>query len=238
MQLYPVPENLLLRAASRANTPVVSGKLNHVTFESGQQLWAAGDVEPHAFFPLRGAVSLQLSPAPGKNIEIAMVGREGFAGVALVPASDTLRMSATAISAGEAFTMPREVFQDYLAVSEFRDGVERYSQFFLTILSRILVCSRVHVIEKICVARLLLMQDRLQADSMRLTQDVLAKQLGVRRASVSRVVTALQKNGAISYDRRGMLTITNRESLERVACSCYRSIKSDFDALVAHQGGF
>jgi hypothetical protein len=62
MQLYPVPQNLLLRALARAKAPVPAGKLQHLTFDAGQTLWNAGDSAPYAVFPVRGALSLQLSP--------------------------------------------------------------------------------------------------------------------------------------------------------------------------------
>ncbi len=238
MKEYPVPENFVLRAAARTKSPRPAGQLAHLTFEPGQHLWSVGETQPHAFFPLRGVVSLQLSPSAGKQVEIAVVGREGYSGVALIPAADRTRASAVAITAGEAFVMTAAVYRRYLAIPAFRTATERYTQLFTTILSRILVCSRVHPIEKICVGRLLLIQDRTRSDSMQLTQEAFAHQLGVRRASINRVVTGLQKAGAISYDRRGRLTIRDRELLERRACSCYHTIKSEYDRLVTVQGVF
>jgi CRP-like cAMP-binding protein len=233
---YPVPENLLLRAAN-AKLPLGAGKLVHVTFEAGQQLWRADDTRPHAFFPLRGALSLQLSPDGAKHVEIALVGREGFAGVSLVAGSTRARMSAIAISDGEAFVMSSEMFRRYAAVPAFRAALDRYTQLFVTMVSRILVCNRVHAIEKVCVGRLLFLQDRLKSDLLHMTQDVFAQQLGVRRASISRVVAGLQKTGAISYDKRGRITICDRHHLEAMACTCYYSIKDEYNRLVTQQGG-
>jgi len=237
MQIYPVPENLLLRAVARTR-PSVAGKLEHLVFEPGQQLWMTGDASPYAFFPLRGAISLQVAPGPGKHVEIAIVGREGFAGVGLAICADQTRSSAVALSAGEAFIMPRDVFRRWLSIPAFRLGVERYADLFVAQLSNTLACTRVHVLEKLCVGRLLQLQDRTHSDTLHLTQENFAKHLGVRRASVSRAVAGLQRTGAISYDRRGRVTITDRRHLERLACSCYHHIKSEFDQLVDQQGGF
>ncbi len=236
MQGYPVPENLVLRSVSKAKPPI-AGKLEHVTFEAGQKLWSEHEIKPYAFFPLRGAISLQLSPGAGKRVEVAIVGREGFAGASLVAGCERTRMSAEAICGGEAFIMSRDSYRRYHEVPALRTAIDRYTQLFVTMLSRILVCNRVHVIEKVCVGRLLLIHDRIQGDSLHLTQDAFAKQLGVRRASISRVVTGLQKAGAIAYDRRGRVTIQDRQRLERLACSCYHAIKSEFDRLVYQQGG-
>jgi CRP-like cAMP-binding protein len=237
MQLYPVPQNLLLRALSRAKAQVPAGKLQHLTFDAGQALWAAEDTAPYAVFPLRGALSLQLSPGGGKMVEIAILGREGFAGVSLIPGAERTRTGAVAISPGEALVMSRETFRKALGTPAFRTAIDRYTQLHVAILAQMVACNRVHVIEKVAVGRLLQVHDRVRAESIQLTQDVFARQLGVRRASISRVVTGLQKNGLITYDRRGRITIVNRPELERQACPCYHRIKSEFDRHVEQQGG-
>jgi CRP-like cAMP-binding protein len=230
MQLYPVPENLLFRAASRSK-PSVSGKLDHVVFEPGQQLWEHDSTEPFAFFPLRGVVSLQISPGDGKHVEVALVGREGYAGVGLEPGAERTPSAAVSLTPGEALIMSAEVYRRYLTVPAFRDSTEQYLRLYVTMITRVLSCTRVHVIEKVCVSRLLQLMDRLPGDTLHLTQDTFAKHLGVRRATVSRVLTGLQRSGAISYDRRGRMTISDRHRLEDVACPCYFAIKG---AMVEH----
>lgn len=237
MQLHPVPQNLLLRALARGKPPVAVGKLGLLAFDAGQRLWNEGDAEPHAVFPVRGVLSLQLSPGNGKHVEVAMVGREGFAGVALLPAAERTSTAAVAISPGEALVMPRQVFRRALSAAVFHSALEGYSQLFISMLSRLVVCNRVHVIEKVCIGRLLQIHDRILGDSVRLTQDLFARQLGVRRASISRAVTGLQKLGAIDYDRRGSLTIRNRTQLEQLACPCYHHVKLAFDRHVGQHGG-
>jgi CRP-like cAMP-binding protein len=235
MQLYPVPENLLLRAIARTK-PAAASKLEHVVFEAGQELWRGGGSRPYAFFPVRGAISLQVAPSPGKHVEIAMVGPEGFAGVAL--AQGATRATAIALSPGEGVIVPQEVFRRWLTNPQFRAAVECYTGLFVTLLSNFLACSRVHVLEKVCVGRLLQIQDRTHNETVHLTQDTFARHLGVRRASVSRAVAGLQRIGAITYDRRGRVTISDRRHLERLACPCYERMKASFDQHVDEQGGF
>jgi hypothetical protein len=44
--------------------------------------------------------------------------------------------------------------------------------------------------------------------------------LGVRRAGVTEAAGALQRTGAIRYER-GLVTVLDRALLEHSACSCY-----------------
>jgi len=237
MPLYPVPENLLLRAAARARLPHLARKLKHLTFEAGQELRPSGGHGAPAIFPVRGLISLQVPVSRGKRVEIGMVGREGFAGICLLLGTDRAKMTAVALTDGEAVIMPQQVFKGYLVNPAFRAAAERYAQLFIAVVAHGLVCNRVHVIENLCTGRLLQMQDRTQIDTFHLTQDSLSRHLGVRRASINRAVAHLQKEGAIRYDRRGKLMIVDRRRLERLACTCYRAVKAEFDRLVEMQGG-
>src|SRR5262245_53133811 len=56
-----------------------------------------------------------------------------------------------------------------------------------------------------------------------LTQESIAKMLGVRRTSVTLIANRLQADGLIRY-RRGHIVVLNRMGLEEVACECYHAI--------------
>ena len=237
MQLYPVPQNLILRVASRARLPHLARKLKHITFEPGQDLWSTDGVVSPAIFPLRGLLSLQIVASPSKPVEIGLVGREGFAGVSLSFGAEKSAMSAIALTPGEAVLMPPLVFRAYLVNASFQAAVSRYAQLFLSIVAHGSACNRIHVIEELCTSRLLQMQDRTQTDHFQLTQDSLSRHLGVRRASVNRALVHLQRKGTIRYDRRGQLVIADRKQLEKLACPCYHAVKAEFDRLLQTQGG-
>ena len=228
-------QNVMLRAALRAKRPQLLEKLQHITFEPGQEFWSGNARIPFALFPLRGAVSLQLTAVPLKRVDIALVGREGFAGVPLFFGMERSPMRAAAVSPGEGVTMPAAVFRGYLAAGLFRSAVERYIHFFELMLAEISLCNRVHIIDQLFIGRLLLMQDRTDTNSFQMTQDSFSRSLGVRTASIGRAAAQLQKLGAIQYDRRGRLIIRDRGQLEKLACSCYHAIKSNFDELLKTQ---
>jgi hypothetical protein len=61
-----------------------------------------------------------------------------------------------------------------------------------------------------------------------LTQEFLARMIGVQRNAISIVAHALREAGAIRYSR-GRITIANVELLRRTSCECYQAVKSALD---------
>jgi CRP-like cAMP-binding protein len=85
-------------------------------------------------------------------------------------------------------------------------------------------CNRLHGIEQRLARWLLIMQDRIDEGSLRITHDFLATMLGTDRPSVSLAAGILQKKGTIEYTR-GAVKILNRKRLEECSCECYAVIQ-------------
>ena len=63
------------------------------------------------------------------------------------------------------------------------------------------------------------LHDRVFDDVLPLTQEALAQLLGVRRTTVTPMMSKLRAAGAIRSDRRGFVEI-DRARLDSVACEC------------------
>jgi Mn-dependent DtxR family transcriptional regulator len=63
-----------------------------------------------------------------------------------------------------------------------------------------------------------------------LTQEFLARMLGVRRTSVTLVAGTLQRAGLIRH-RRGTIEIVDSEAMENAACECYARVRSHYERL-------
>ena len=83
--------------------------------------------------------------------------------------------------------------------------------------------NKLHSLEQQLARWLLTMNDYV-GDELRLTHDLLALTLGVRRAGVSVAANTFRNSGAIDY-RRGYIQVVDRKGLEAIACECYPVIK-------------
>ena len=80
---------------------------------------------------------------------------------------------------------------------------------------------------------LLLSLDRLNGNTLTMTQELIANMLGVRREGVTEAAGKLQKAGVISYTR-GKITVVDRAALEARSCECYAVVKAETDRLLPY----
>jgi Mn-dependent DtxR family transcriptional regulator len=98
------------------------------------------------------------------------------------------------------------------------------------------VCNRHHTVEQQLCRWLLLSLDRLPANKIRMTQELIANMLGVRREGGTEAAGRLQHAGLIHY-QRGKITVLDRPKLEQRVCECYAVVKREFDRLLQYGNG-
>jgi CRP-like cAMP-binding protein len=186
----------------------------------------------YVYFPTTTIVSLLYTMENGSTAEMGLTGNDGVVGIALFMGGGTMPNRAIVQSAGKAFRMKAKTLQDEFARGgKFQRVLLRYTQALITQISQTAVCNRLHSVEEQLCRWLLLSHDRVQADELIMTQELIADMLGVRREGVTVAAGRLQEAGAISYVR-GHITILNRAKLEGAACECYQVVKDEFDRLL------
>ena len=85
-------------------------------------------------------------------------------------------------------------------------------------------CSLSHSFRQRLARWLLTAQDRSDRDEFRITQELLARILGVRRATVSETIKSLEGRGILAR-MRGLIKIRDRDRLQEISCRCYRSLR-------------
>jgi CRP-like cAMP-binding protein len=225
-------ENRLLAALPVDEYQRLLPNLQPVSFALGQVVYEFGGRLEYVYFPTTAIVSLLYTMENGSSAEMGLTGNDGVVGIALFMGGGTMPNRAVVQSAGHALKMRAKVLQDEFAVGgQFQRMLLRYTQALITQISQTAVCNRLHSVEQQLCRWLLLSHDRVKADELVMTQELIADMLGVRREGVTVAAGHLQSNGAISYVR-GHITILDRAKLEETVCECYRVVKDEFNRLL------
>jgi CRP-like cAMP-binding protein len=225
-------ENRLLAALPGDEYERLLPSLQQVSFSLGEVVYEFGGQLDYVFFPTTSIVSLLYTMENGNSAEMGLTGNDGVVGIALFMGGGTMPNRAVVQSAGGAIRMKAKVLQDEFAQGgKFQYLLLRYTQALITQISQTAVCNRLHSVEQQLCRWLLLSHDRVQADELIMTQELIADMLGVRREGVTVAAGRLQDSGAISYVR-GHIKILDRQKLEKTVCECYRVVKDEFDRLL------
>ncbi|HYO91846.1 MAG TPA: Crp/Fnr family transcriptional regulator [Pyrinomonadaceae bacterium] len=225
-------KNRLLAALPQEEYERLRPSLEHVSFRLGEVLYESGERLDHVYFPTTAIISLLYLMEDGSSAEMGLTGNEGMVGIALFMGGGTMPNRAVVQSAGEAVRLNAKALQAEFAMgSKFQQLLLRYTQALITQISQTAVCNRLHSVEQQLSRWLLLSHDRVEADELIMTQELIADMLGVRREGVTVAAGRLQDEGAISYVR-GRIQILDRQKLEAIACECYKVVKDEFDRLL------
>jgi CRP-like cAMP-binding protein len=191
------------------------------TLEFGAKILEANTRSQHAYFPIRGALSLLRPLISGPTVEVGVVGNEGMVGVDIFMGAPTQLNDAIVQGEGSAWRMNAEhLLARFRRNGEVQRRLLRFTNAFMTQVSQTAACNRAHGMEARLARWLLMMQDRVAAPQIRMTQQFLAHMLGARTASVNEAVQKLEAAGVIGH-RRQEISILDRMGLEGMACECY-----------------
>lgn len=225
--------NSLLGALPREEYERLSPHLELVSLKPGRVLYHAGDAVSHAYFPKGGMICLLSTTESGRTIEVAMIGSEGMAGVPIILRCEAAPYQVMVQLAGNALRIRAGALR-----AEFDRGgrlqhlLLRYTHAVLTQVAQSAACNRFHTVEERLCRWLLVSRDRIQTDTVRLTQEFLSDMLGTPRSSVTAVAATLQREGLIDYSR-GKITILDRPAMEAASCECYRLVRDEIGHFLA-----
>ncbi|MCK9984250.1 MAG: hypothetical protein AzoDbin1_00722 [Azoarcus sp.] len=230
-------QNHLLAALPADEYARLAQQLELIPLALGDVLYESGAPMHHVYFPSDSIVSLLYVMEDGASAEIAMVGNEGVVGISLFMGGETTPSRAVVQCAGHAYRLTSQALKDeFDRVGGRRSGalhnlLLRYTQALLTQMAQTAVCNRHHSLDQQLCRWLLLSLDRLPANELDMTQELIANMLGVRREGVTEAAGNLQRAGVIEY-RRGHITVLDRPGLEVRSCECYAVVKREFDRLL------
>jgi CRP-like cAMP-binding protein len=229
--LSDLMENKLLAAWPEEGRARLQSRFEAVEMPLGQALYESGDTLSHVYFPTTSIVSLLQVMENGASAEIAVVGHEGIVGISLFMGGESTPSRAVVQSSGKGFRLAASTIKDEFTRAPVLHLLLRYTQALITQMAQTAACNRHHSLDQQLCRWLLLSLDRLSGFELKMTQELIANMLGVRREGVTEAALKLQSAGLIRYSR-GHINVLDREGLERRSCECYAVVKKEYDRLL------
>lgn len=225
-------QNRILAALNKLDYERIFPDLKLVEMPLGWKLAEAGDHVKYIHFPISGIVSLIYDLEDGSSSEIAIVGNEGMIGISIYMGGESMPSSTEVQCAGYAFRLSRKMLkQEFALGGQLQQIALLYTQALIAQTSQTAVCNQHHSIDQQLCRWLLMSLDRLHENKMLITQELIARLLGVRRESVTEAAGKLQKDGLITYTR-GRITVLDRSKLEERVCECYAAVTKEYARLL------
>ncbi len=229
----PLPlKNRLLASLTPADFARLSPQLTLIEMEKGRTICDPGDPIETVYFPHDCVISLMTLMENGAAIESATIGREGAFGLMAAIAPRQSMSRAIVQVPGRASRMSATALAEAVRHAPgLANLIDRHNDALFGHAIQSVACNALHAVEARFCRWLLSCRDRIDGDTVSLTQEFLADMLGVQRTTVTAVAGALQTKGLIRY-RRGVVDILDRPGLEATACECYDAVRRTYERLL------
>ena len=219
--------NRILSALSHEEISRIQPHLERIHLEKGKIIYITGDAIQHVYFPVKGLLSLLSATETGSTVELAMVGNEGVVGLPAILKNGVISYDVTVQLPVDAFRIRAEVLRKEFERGErLHEHLLGYTHTLIAQIAQLSICNRFHTIEKALIRWLLVAQDRVNTDTLNLTQENISHALGVPRTAVTMAARSLLNAGLIRYSR-GNIVILDRAGLEGHSCECYRILHDE-----------
>jgi CRP-like cAMP-binding protein len=177
-------------------------------------------------------VSLVRPMRDGALVEVGVIGRDGFVGMAAALGTDIEFTEKMVQIEGTALSLPVVALREQLARSpDLHARLLRFAQALLAQVFQTAACNVRHTVQQRLVRWLLMARDRSDGDIVPLGHEFLAMMLGARRSGITVAMGQLKKAGLIRY-RHGMIEIFDHGSLEAACCECYGQVQEAYKQLL------
>src|SRR5215212_4434624 len=216
-----IMKNRLLESLPASEQAWVASFFLDRTFEKGSVLQEAGQPVDQVYFPKSGLVTLLGVLPGGAQIDTAIVGSEGAIGAAVGIGMQKAFGRAVVQIPGRFAQISAVRFAEWASRSKaVRDMILRYNEELIAHIQHSVVCTAVHDSQARLCRWLLQAGDRVDNETLSLTQERLSGILGLQRTTITLICHKLQTEGILRV-RRGRIDILNIAALRAKACECY-----------------
>lgn len=224
--------NRLLGALSNADLALLQPHLQRTPLKFRQPLQMANRKIRTVYFPESGIASVvAASRGEHRQAEVALIGREGMTGIALLHGVDRSPCDVFIQVEGEGHSIPADALREAMRQSTtLTECLLRFAHVFGVQSAYTALANSQGKIEERLARWLLMAQDRVESDELLMTHEFLALMLGVRRAGVTGTLQHLEMKGMVET-ARGAVTVKDREGLQECADGLYGTPEAEFERL-------
>jgi CRP-like cAMP-binding protein len=227
-------ENRLLGVLPPTVLARLTPHLEPVHLHQKEVLFRAHEPLRAAYFPSTAVISFVSTLESGQSLEVALVGRDGLAGTAVLPGITMMSCDGVVQIPGGALRMSADVLRaEVLADETLLSTLGRFAQVLHVRCMHMSVCNMFHSVEQRCIRWLLTVSDVIKNGDIPLTHELMATMLGVHRPTVTLVLRSLHNAGLVN-ETRGRIVIADRKELEEACCECYRAMRAEQQRLLGY----
>lgn len=222
LAVKPALENTLLSTLPRSILLELLPFMQRVKFSGQQQIFRCNDSVSSVYFPESSVISEYQILEDGRTVEIAMIGRESAIGLPSIFGGEPAVNWTQITLSGNALKINIDILREITEENKILRGHLLHSlNTYIRQVTQSIVCHRYHSLEQRFCTWLAMLHDRKPDGKLALTQEKVARTLGVQRPSLTNIAQSLRENDVINYTR-GQILIVDRKKLDRFSCMCNR----------------
>lgn len=212
--------NALLAAVEPEHSSALQAAAVPLKLRAGALLLHPGDPVAHLYFPVSAVITVAAETADGDVVDVSILGPEGGLGIVESFGSRHSHMEAAVRIPGDAVRMRVSAFHDLYRTSPgLREAARRYVEMAFVESRQSIACNVLHSVERRLAKALLGLSERARSSALPVTQEALARMLGVQRTTIPPAVARLKASGLIT-SWRGGIEVQDPEALAAAACGC------------------
>lgn len=225
--------NKLVAALPQAEYQRLQPHLELVSLDAGAMISTGSGFDRLLYFPVDCAVNMLHADEDGLN-EIAIIGNDGVAGIALILLGEPALNRFMVINAGHAYKLRFDLLASNFSLSDsLQQSLFNYSQVLITQMGQNAYCRHHHTPTQQLGHWLLDCLDHMPAGQWKTTPALLAEILGIPVDKLMAAAQGLQGCGLeISENSINML---DHKALQACACDCHREMQSKISHWLPHK---
>jgi len=198
--------------------------LTEVCLHEGTILWDSKDQAVDVYFPLSGLISIVVAMGGGECVAVGSIGREAMAGAFFDPGHSQVLTRGSVQIGGKFLRIPGyELARVSRRDDELKSLIAVCQDWVLMQAQQLAACNAVHSADKRLCRWLVECYQRMEGETVHVTQESIGAVLGIRRTTVTLIAQSLQRSGFIRYSR-GSISILDLRALRGAACECCKTL--------------